>query len=57
MCSAAWARRSGGSRGAERRGLGGQYSTIPVLIKLPPSIGDILEPGVAAVEAGAHGRR
>src|SRR5207344_3466025 len=32
-----------------------QYSTVPVLIKLTPNIGDILEPGVAAVEAGAHG--
>ena len=28
---------------------------IPVLVKLTPNIGDILEPGVAAVEAGAHG--
>ncbi|HYM80434.1 MAG TPA: NAD-dependent dihydropyrimidine dehydrogenase subunit PreA [Candidatus Limnocylindria bacterium] len=32
-----------------------EYSTVPVLIKLTPNIGDILEPGVAAVEAGAHG--
>ncbi len=32
-----------------------EYSTIPVLVKLTPNIGDILEPGVAAVEAGAHG--
>jgi dihydropyrimidine dehydrogenase (NAD+) subunit PreA len=32
-----------------------KYSKIPVLIKLTPNIGDILEPGVAAVEAGAHG--
>jgi dihydropyrimidine dehydrogenase (NAD+) subunit PreA len=32
-----------------------QYSSVPVLIKLTPNIGDILEPGVAAVEAGAHG--
>jgi dihydropyrimidine dehydrogenase (NAD+) subunit PreA len=32
-----------------------EYSPIPVLIKLTPNIGDILEPGVAAVEAGAHG--
>jgi dihydropyrimidine dehydrogenase (NAD+) subunit PreA len=32
-----------------------EFSTIPVLIKLTPNIGDILEPGVAAVEAGAHG--
>ena len=32
-----------------------EFSSIPVLIKLTPNIGDILEPGVAAVEAGAHG--
>jgi dihydropyrimidine dehydrogenase (NAD+) subunit PreA len=32
-----------------------EYSTVPVLIKLTPNIGDILEPGIAAVEAGAHG--
>jgi len=32
-----------------------EFSTIPVLIKLTPNIGDILEPGIAAVEAGAHG--
>ena len=32
-----------------------EYSSVPVLIKLTPNIGDILEPGVAAVEAGAHG--
>jgi dihydropyrimidine dehydrogenase (NAD+) subunit PreA len=32
-----------------------KYSPIPVLIKLTPNIGDILEPGVAAVEAGVHG--
>jgi dihydropyrimidine dehydrogenase (NAD+) subunit PreA len=32
-----------------------EYSTVPVLIKLTPNIGDILEPGVAAVEAGAKG--
>src|SRR5881628_2818664 len=32
-----------------------EYSKIPVLIKLTPNVGDILEPGVAAVEAGAHG--
>jgi len=32
-----------------------QFSSIPVLVKLTPNIGDILEPGVAAVEAGAHG--
>jgi dihydropyrimidine dehydrogenase (NAD+) subunit PreA len=32
-----------------------KYSKVPVLIKLTPNIGDILEPGVAAVEAGVHG--
>jgi dihydropyrimidine dehydrogenase (NAD+) subunit PreA len=32
-----------------------EFSPIPVLIKLTPNIGDILEPGVAAVEAGAKG--
>jgi dihydropyrimidine dehydrogenase (NAD+) subunit PreA len=32
-----------------------EFSPIPVLIKLTPNIGDILEPGVAAVEAGAAG--
>ena len=32
-----------------------KYSSVPVLIKLTPNIGDILEPGVAAVEAGVHG--
>ncbi len=32
-----------------------EYSTIPVLIKLTPNIGDILEAGVPAVEAGVHG--
>jgi dihydropyrimidine dehydrogenase (NAD+) subunit PreA len=32
-----------------------EYSSIPVLIKLTPNIGDILEPGVAAVEARVHG--
>src|SRR4249920_3302077 len=32
-----------------------EYSTIPVLIKLTPNVGDILEPGVAAVEAKVHG--
>src|SRR5947207_10917624 len=32
-----------------------KYSSIPVLIKLTPNIGDILEPGVAAVQAGVHG--
>jgi dihydropyrimidine dehydrogenase (NAD+) subunit PreA len=31
------------------------YSSIPVLVKLTPNVGDILEPGVAAVEAGVHG--
>jgi dihydropyrimidine dehydrogenase (NAD+) subunit PreA len=32
-----------------------KYSTVPVLVKLTPNVGDILVPGVAAVEAGAHG--
>ncbi len=32
-----------------------EFSSIPVLVKLTPNIGDILEPGVAAAEAGAHG--
>jgi dihydropyrimidine dehydrogenase (NAD+) subunit PreA len=32
-----------------------EFSTIPVLIKLTPNIGDILEPGVAAVQAGVQG--
>jgi len=32
-----------------------KYSKVPVLIKLTPNVGDILEPGVASVEAGAHG--
>jgi dihydropyrimidine dehydrogenase (NAD+) subunit PreA len=32
-----------------------EYSTVPVLIKLTPNIGDILEAGVPAVEAGAKG--
>jgi len=32
-----------------------EFSRVPVLIKLTPNVGDILEPGVAAVEAGAHG--
>jgi len=32
-----------------------EYSSIPVLVKLTPNIGDILEAGVPAVEAGVHG--
>ena len=32
-----------------------EYSSVPVLIKLTPNIGDILEAGVPAVEAGARG--
>jgi dihydropyrimidine dehydrogenase (NAD+) subunit PreA len=32
-----------------------EYSTIPVLVKLTPNIGDILEAGVPAVQAGVHG--
>jgi dihydropyrimidine dehydrogenase (NAD+) subunit PreA len=30
------------------------YATKPVIIKLTPNIGDITEPGAAAVEGGAH---
>jgi dihydropyrimidine dehydrogenase (NAD+) subunit PreA len=32
-----------------------EAASIPVLVKLTPNVGDILEPGVAAVEAGVHG--
>jgi dihydropyrimidine dehydrogenase (NAD+) subunit PreA len=32
-----------------------ESSSVPVLIKLTPNVGDILEPGVAAVKGGAHG--
>jgi dihydropyrimidine dehydrogenase (NAD+) subunit PreA len=32
-----------------------EASKLPVLIKLTPNVGDILEPGVAAVEAKVHG--
>jgi dihydropyrimidine dehydrogenase (NAD+) subunit PreA len=32
-----------------------EFASIPVLIKLTPNVGDILEPGVASVEAGVHG--
>ena len=32
-----------------------EYSSVPVLIKLTPNVGDILEPGVAAAEAKVHG--
>lgn len=32
-----------------------EFSKLPVLVKLTPNIGDITVPGVAAVEAGAHG--
>ncbi len=32
-----------------------EVSTIPVLIKLTPNVGDILVPALAAVEVGAHG--
>src|SRR5437867_352055 len=32
-----------------------EFSKIPVLVKLTPNIGDILEAGVPAVEAGVHG--
>jgi len=30
-------------------------SRLPVLVKLTPNVGDILEPGLAAVAGGAHG--
>ena len=32
-----------------------EYSSVPVLVKLTPNVGDILDPGVASVEAGVHG--
>ena len=32
-----------------------EFAHLPVLVKLTPNIGDITVPGVAAVEAGAHG--
>ena len=32
-----------------------EFATIPVLVKLTPNVTDIVEPGVAAVESGAHG--
>lgn len=32
-----------------------EFATTPVLVKLTPNVGDILEPGVAAVEGGADG--
>ncbi|MEO6419315.1 MAG: NAD-dependent dihydropyrimidine dehydrogenase subunit PreA [Polyangiaceae bacterium] len=32
-----------------------EYSTIPVLVKLTPNTGDILEPGLAAVAGGGDG--
>jgi dihydropyrimidine dehydrogenase (NAD+) subunit PreA len=32
-----------------------EYSPVPVLIKLTPNVGDILEPGLAAVEAKVAG--
>jgi len=32
-----------------------ESSKLPVLVKLTPNVGDITEPGVAAVEAGVHG--
>src|SRR6187455_2121539 len=32
-----------------------EFARLPVLVKLTPNIGDITVPGVAAVEAGAHG--
>ncbi len=32
-----------------------EYATLPVLVKLTPNIGDILDPGLAAVAGGADG--
>lgn len=32
-----------------------EYAKVPVLVKLTPNVGDILPPGVAAVEGGANG--
>lgn len=32
-----------------------EYARTPVLVKLTPNVGDILEPGLAAVEGGADG--
>lgn len=32
-----------------------EYARTPVLVKLTPNVGDILEPGVAAVKGGADG--
>ncbi len=32
-----------------------EYANVPVLIKLTPNVGDILEPGLAAVAGGADG--
>lgn len=32
-----------------------EFSSIPVLVKLTPNVGDILEPGLAAVGSGADG--
>ncbi len=32
-----------------------EYARVPVLVKLTPNVGDILVPGVAAVEGGADG--
>lgn len=31
-----------------------EYATTPVIVKLTPNVGDITEPGLAAVEGGAH---
>ena len=32
-----------------------EFASVPVLVKLTPNVGDILDPGVAAVEGGADG--
>ena len=33
-----------------------EFATKPVIIKLSPNVADIVEPGEAVVESGAHGR-
>jgi dihydropyrimidine dehydrogenase (NAD+) subunit PreA len=32
-----------------------EYARTPVLVKLTPNVGDILEPGYAALDGGADG--
>ena len=45
----------GSAVGQEPRVLAREFSSIPVLVKLTPNVGDILEPGLAAVGSGADG--